>query len=211
VRYLWAAVFLTNENEGWRTLLVCVPRHCKTGWRTLSVCVRTILYETVMDMPSKETILIRRKRRLPHWQEGGRTYFITFDSLLGKLPADALKEVIRATTHDHGRRYFLHIPLAMPDHCHMLITPLRAEQGKYHDLRDILRGVKGASARNINKMLNRSGRVWQAESYDRIMRNVDEFRERWKYIWANPVNAGLSETLETYPYVAYNIDEGLWE
>lgn len=35
-------------------------------------------------------------------------------------------------------------------------------------------------------MLNRKGKVWQNESYDRVIRNEDEFLEKLKYIANNP-------------------------
>lgn len=44
------------------------------------------------------------------------------------------------------------------------------------------------------------GTVWQTEQYDRIIRNVEEFRNTWEYIRQNPVKAGLSDTPESYPF-----------
>ena len=35
-------------------------------------------------------------------------------------------------------------------------------------------------------MLKRKGKVWQNESYDRVIRNEDEFLEKLNYIASNP-------------------------
>jgi REP element-mobilizing transposase RayT len=42
----------------------------------------------------------------------------------------------------------------MPNHVHLLLTPLRDEAGWPCGLAEILKLIKGASARNINKLLD---------------------------------------------------------
>jgi REP element-mobilizing transposase RayT len=59
----------------------------------------------------------------------------------------------------------------MPDHVHMLLTPLPDDKGGTTPLLTILKGVKGTSARRINLVLDRSGPVWQSESFDHILRS----------------------------------------
>jgi REP element-mobilizing transposase RayT len=78
----------------------------------------------------------------------------------------------------------------MSNHVHLLFTPLRNATGDSYSLAEILRGIKGSSARSINKLLNRRGPVWQDESFDRVMR-PGEFGEKYDYIVLNPVSAGL--------------------
>jgi putative transposase len=52
--------------------------------------------------------------------------------------------------------------------------------------------LKGVTARQANKLLGRTGEAfWQAECYDRWIRNEEEFRRVWAYIENNPVKAGL--------------------
>jgi hypothetical protein len=55
-----------------------------------------------------------------------------------------------------------------------------------------MKGIKGASARELNRVSGRIGRVWQDESWDRIVRDVREFEEAVRYIVENPVQAGTS-------------------
>lgn len=76
----------------------------------------------------------------------------------------------------------------MPNHVHVLMTPVKGES-----LEDALRKVKGASARGMNQVLNRSGKVWKKHSFDHIVRNEEQLENYQEYIVSNPKGAGLSE------------------
>jgi putative transposase len=78
----------------------------------------------------------------------------------------------------------------MPDHAHLLLTPLEDNEGPI-SLPEILQTIKSISAHRINKYLGRRGRVWQQESFDRAMREVEDLRGRIEYLLGNPVRAGL--------------------
>jgi len=81
--------------------------------------------------------------------------------------------------------------VVMPNHVHVLIGPI---SGKRIELSQVTRAWKGASARRINQMLGRSGSVWQAESFDRWIRDDHHFAAVVAYIAKNPVKAGLSRS-----------------
>jgi REP element-mobilizing transposase RayT len=85
-----------------------------------------------------------------------------------------------------GDRMKVHAAVIMPNHVHALIQPLKG-----HELSKLLKGIKGTSARLINKLLSRSGYVWMDESYDHIVRDREEYAWFCKYICENPVKAGL--------------------
>jgi len=76
----------------------------------------------------------------------------------------------------------------MPNHVHALVEPLGESE-----LSDLLKGIKGASARLVNQALGRSGVFWMDESYDRIVRNSKEYAYFLRYIRENPVKAQLAE------------------
>ena len=81
--------------------------------------------------------------------------------------------------------YALHAWVVMPNHVHMLITPLS-------NVSSLMQRLKGATAREANRLLGRSGTpFWQHESYDRLVRDAREFRRIENYIIQNPVRAGL--------------------
>ena len=87
-----------------------------------------------------------------------------------------------------GERLRLHAAVIMPTHVHLLLEPLGG-----HDLSRILKGIKGTSAREINKLLGTTGTFWLAESYDHIVRSEKQYRRLIRYIADNPVKAGLRE------------------
>jgi putative transposase len=63
---------------------------------------------------------------------------------------------------------------------------------------EITRSIKSDSARRINEALVRTGRVWQDESFDRILRGEEGLRRKVMYILQNPVRSGLATTPERY-------------
>ena len=61
----------------------------------------------------------------------------------------------------------------------------------------------GVSARRINQSLGTAGKVWQEESFDRIVRDQREYDEKLDYMWNNPIRKGLVSPGEEYPYYIY--------
>jgi REP element-mobilizing transposase RayT len=89
----------------------------------------------------------------------------------------------------------------MSNHVHLLFTPALDQNQQFYSLAEISRHIKGASAREINKLLARTGALWQDEGMDRIVRNGDEFGERLAYIQENPVAAHLVRSPHDYKWL----------
>jgi REP element-mobilizing transposase RayT len=143
---------------------------------------------------------LKRRHHLPHWQLGGSTYFVTFRSVRGALPAVALIQTRERILEDHGRRFDLAFGVLMPDHAHLMLRPREREPGRWWDLASVMQGVKGGSARRINQVLGTTGAVWQKESFDRIVRDESEFREKWRYMYENPLRSGLVDDPDRYEF-----------
>ena len=148
------------------------------------------------------------KRNLPHWELGGSTYFITFRLAEGELPEEDRQLVVDACLHWHNQRMRAHLVTVMPDHVHLLITPIQGADGSYHKLEELLHSIKSYTAHELNKKYERQGTVWQDEYFDRIVRDEAEFTEKWNYMQLNPVKAGLVERPEDYAYSAVPTDHG---
>src|SRR6266849_11196279 len=142
------------------------------------------------------------RRKLPHYQKPGRAIFVTFCKL-GREPFSvaARRVVLEHCLRDHGKRIQLHAAVVMPDHVHLLLTPIQDEQGWPHALPAILKLIKGVSARSVNKLLDCSGPVWQEESFDHVLRSTESFAEKLEYIRQNPVRRGLVQKPEHYPWL----------
>ena len=142
-----------------------------------------------------------RYRYLPHWEFPGSTYFITFRLKAGIISEDERIIVLDAIKHFHTIRYWITCAVVMPDHVHILLKPVVSEPGTDFSLSKIMQGIKGFTARAINKNRGTKGTVWLDESYDRIVRDYDEFMEKWDYIRNNPVKAELCQAPEDYAFL----------
>ena len=151
--------------------------------------------------PVNQTALQIDRRNLPHWQLPGSTYFITFRLKSGLMSAEEREIVLDAIKYFHGIRYLITSAVVMLDHIHMILKPCSFGSESELLLSKILQGIKGFTARRINKLRGIKGSLWLDESYDRIVRDYDEYLEKWQYIRHNPVRAGLCEVPETYPWL----------
>ena len=100
----------------------------------------------------------------------------------------------------------MHALVVMPDHVHLLLTILANENGVESPFYEILHDIKSASAHKINKVLERSERVWLEEAFDRMPR-ADEFDRYKEYIIMNPVRRGLVEDPDDYEWLWYESED----
>ena len=142
------------------------------------------------------------RRNLPHLQAEDKPLFVTFCTYgRWEIPESIRSIVIKHCLHDHGKKLMLHGLIVMPDHVHLIFSPLRDELGNPYGLAEIMNGIKGTSAHSINKTLNRRGRVWQKESFDNVLRSHEKIREKVEYICQNPVRKGLVRSEDDYPWL----------
>jgi REP element-mobilizing transposase RayT len=84
----------------------------------------------------------------------------------------------------------------MPNHVHAALRPL-----SNNDLASTVRGIKGSSAREANRLLKRSGsRFWAKDYFDRRIRDRDHEGRVTRYIEHNPVKAGLCGDVTDWPW-----------
>jgi putative transposase len=82
----------------------------------------------------------------------------------------------------------------MPDHFHALIS--LGESGL--KLGDICGYFKSLTTRSFWKY--ESGKLWQRQFFDHIIRNEKDFIDCVGYIRANPIKKGLIDNWEIWPY-----------
>ena len=144
---------------------------------------------------------VRTKRKLPHIQRGGSTYFVTFRTRTLDLPQEARELIFKACRYFDGQRYCLWAATVMTDHVHLLLTPLRKGEDEWHSLPTILHSLKSFTAKGINRLCGRTGPLWMEEYFDRIVRSEEEFLENWHYIRYNPVKRELCVSPEAWPWL----------
>lgn len=153
-------------------------------------------------MPNATFRRYEYRRRLPHYQKDARPLFVTFRTLpAAQLPPDARTLALQHCLYEDGRRIDLHAAVVMPDHVHLLLTALRDTNGWTFALPEILKAIKGTSARSINRLQESRGPVWQDESFDHVLRGDESLRETIEYIRQNPVRKGLVQKPEDYRWL----------
>ena len=137
------------------------------------------------------------RRHLPHFEKPGKTYFITFATLRRlELPPSSRDIVLDTIVHDHRIAYWLHCAVVMPDHAHLVATPYENSA-----LSAFMQRIKSISSHRTNRALGRRGTLWVDESFDRVIRADENIRRTCEYVVANPVRAGLVESVDDYPWI----------
>ncbi len=141
------------------------------------------------------------RRTLPHYQKDNKAIFATFATHhRWRLPEAARDLVVDACLHIDGEKCTLHGFVVMPDHVHLVLTPLADDDGPI-SLPEIFQKVKSESAHRINRLLRRKGRVWQDESFDHVLRRDEGIDAKLEYIRLNPVRATLVQQPGEYKWM----------
>jgi putative transposase len=101
---------------------------------------------------------------------------------------DAAQIVAETLRHFEAERVVMISFVVMPNHVHALFV-----QNPARPLEKLLRSWKGFTARQINKLLERSGNFWQRDYFDRLVRDEKHFGNCVRYIRRNPEKARLGE------------------
>ena len=141
------------------------------------------------------------RRNLPHFQKDQTPHFVTFVTKHRFiLPAWARATVLHCCLYGHGKKYNLYAAVIMPDHAHLILTPLPdLERNEIYPLHKIMRSIKSFSARKINAKLGTKP-IWQEESFDHVLRSSESLDAKIAYVLANPVRQGLANLPEDYPW-----------
>src|SRR5262249_45914684 len=152
-----------------------LPREVLVRWK-----------EELKLQPNAEAERIIRRRVEAYLDQGHGSSFLR-DPRVASMVQNAL------LFHDHVK-YRLTAWVVMPNHGHILCT------WAGHSLPDIMHSIKSFTASEANKMLDRSGRFWQKEYFDRYIRNARQFTKTVAYIENNPVKANLCDRPENWPF-----------
>jgi primosomal protein N' len=106
------------------------------------------------------------------------------ECLLRNIRASEIVE--RALRYFDGDRYQLGDFVVMPNHVHALVRP------QTDNLEEVLHTWKSFTAKEINSLLGREGKVWREEYFDHLVRSREQFTKFQRYIAENPVKARLA-------------------
>jgi len=133
-----------------------------------------------------------------------QNHFIKYDKILNlsKININYLQipeaaQILANEFHIYdSKEYKLIAYTILSNHFHLLFELLKGNSG----ISKIMKNIKGRSSLLINKKLNRTGKLWQDESYDRWVRNDIELYFVIKYILENPVKAGLVSNWQDWQF-----------
>jgi type I restriction enzyme R subunit len=149
---------------------------------------------TVAEVLHSETVTTAVKQELRRFKN--RKWFNRLDDCFGKCElrhANCRSELVESLFHFNGERYDLDSFVVMPNHAHVLI-----QMREPFSLRKQFREIQRYSARNINRLLDRKGVLWQPEPFDHIVRSSRQLIYLRDYIAQNPVKANLPDAEFTY-------------
>jgi REP-associated tyrosine transposase len=150
-------------------------------------------------MPAATFRRYHYRRYLPHYQKDDRPLFVTFRTRKPlKLSPEAKTVVLQHCLHDNTVTITLHAAVIRLIFCSQRG---RDAEGWTFALPEILRAIKGTSARSINILLGRRGSIWQDESFDHVLRRNESLLETVEYIRQNPVRKALVSKPEDYPWL----------
>jgi putative transposase len=137
------------------------------------------------------------------------TYFITADCFQKKrlLQSDRMAGLL-LQVHYHYRvekKYLLHELVVMPHPFHLLVTPTGPT------LERAMQFIKGGFSFRAGREFRIRDEIWQTSFYDRRVRDSMEYARFRRYIYENPVKAGLCQTPEQFRFSSasgrYELDD----
>jgi len=141
----------------------------------------------------KSNISVHERKHLSDW----RDQFKNIDRILDNrsigenyLLIPEIAEFCKERIHFHDNKdYKLICYCVMPNHVHLVFELLNRDKS----VSALMHSIKRVSSYKSNIHLNHSGKFWQDESYDRLIRDEKELYFIIKYVLNNPVKAGLVE------------------
>ncbi len=97
---------------------------------------------------------------------------------------DKIEIFKRVILEKNNKLYQLLIFVVMPNHIHILLQ-------QKSSLLKIIKYIKGKSAIELNRALNKKGKFWANDYYDRVIRNRKHLNIVYEYILNNPIKANL--------------------
>ncbi|MGD0830738.1 MAG: transposase [Terracidiphilus sp.] len=106
------------------------------------------------------------------------------------------KLMLSILNHYEGTGYKLHAYVIMPDHLHLLITPLESVEKS-------VQLIKGGFSFRAKRELQWNGEIWQPGFTDHRIRDEEDWKRHLEYIRQNPMDARLTEEPVLYEFIGF--------
>jgi putative transposase len=131
-----------------------------------------------------------------HATNNVQTYFVTSKTWEGRAlfrNESWARLFLKNLLAHRGEGYLLHEFVLMPDHFHLLISPVAA-------LERALQLIKGGFSYRAKKELGSNAEIWQRGFSDHRIRNAEDYEKHLHYIHLNPVKKHLCDTPAEYKF-----------
>ena len=129
-------------------------------------------WEPILKLPDESA----RRRKLEAWLDRGHGQCW----LRQRKVAEMIEEYFLA---EHGRLFALRAWVIMPNHLHFVVDVWRTP------LSVLIKQWKGATSRQANELLGRSGQFWQEDYWDTLVRDANHLARAIRYVENNPASA----------------------
>jgi len=133
-----------------------------------------------------------------HTSFGSHVYFVTASTWRHRslFQTERVAELFVDTIFRYRReqKFLVHEFVVMPDHFHLLLTPLRITVER------ALQFIKGGFSYRVKKELGLNIEVWERGYLDHRIRDTGDYERHVEYIRQNPVRARIVGGAEEYPY-----------
>ena len=170
-------------------------------------------------------------KHLPKFDDNSYAHFITTNTYNNYtyFKDEELCQILIEELEFYSRKYGFALIgyVIMPDHLHLLVWWDKEEKPNL-SISEIMRGIKGATARRIIDLRQGKGleqmlqstrrsahskshrqnlkyRLWQPGFYDFNIYSEEKFLEKLNYIHSNPVKAGLVSSPECYKWSSWRL------
>ncbi len=131
-----------------------------------------------------------------HATNNSQTYFVTSDTWERRalFRADPWARLFFKMLLLHrDKAYLLHEFVLIPDHFHLLITPLIS-------LERAVQLIKGRFSYRVKKEIGSNAEIWRRGFSDHRIRDAEDYEKHVPYIRLNPVKKRLCENPAEYKY-----------
>jgi len=165
-------------------------------WRLADSLPAGVLVQIKTELSSLNDLEFRKEyaRRIEAYCDSGYG-----ECLLGQ---PRIARIVQESSFENDcRTYRLQSWVVMPNHVHAIL-----EISEEANLSEVLRILKGATARKINLMLDRTGPLWQRDYFDRRIRDAEHLERVCRYVEWNPVKASLVSDPARWEFSSANGD-----
>ncbi|MHB1701842.1 MAG: REP-associated tyrosine transposase [Acidobacteriaceae bacterium] len=128
-------------------------------------------------------------------RQAGQTYFVSSQTAERKplFRHQRWADLFLKVVEHYRSSYLLHEYVLMPDHIHLVLTPLDS-------LERAMQNIKGGFSYRAKKEFGWQGEVWQKGFTDHRIRDFQDWEQHVAYIRNNPAKARLSRAPDEYLY-----------